>query len=156
MKLKVKCRALWVGDRCILVDCEDYARVSKYKWIIIKVKKWFYAVRKVGGDTVYMHRFILDSAEDKYVDHKNGDGLDNRRHNLRECSNSENQYNVGKKSNSSQKYKDIRVTKSGTYQVRMRTPDGRIYKTVKTEEEAIALYNDWAVKYHGEFARLIE
>ena len=156
MKLKIKCKALWIGDRCVLVDCEDYDRVSNYKWVIVKVKKWYYAVRGANGnDTVYMHRFILGCAEDKYVDHRNSDGLDNRRLNLRECSNSENQYNVDKKSNSSQKYKDIRVTKSGTYQVRMRTPCGRLTKTVKTEEEAVALYNEWAKKYHGEFARLI-
>lgn len=156
MKLKVKCKALWVNDKCILVDCEDYDKISKYKWVIAKVKKWHYAIRKSNGnETVYMHRFILGCDRNKYVDHRNGDGLDNRRLNLRECSNSENQYNVGKKSNSRQKYKDIRETKSGTYQVRMRTPEGRLQKTVKTEGEAVALYNEWAKKYHKEFAHLI-
>lgn len=157
VKLKIKCKALWVDNQCILVDVEDYDLISEYKWTIVKIREWTYAVsNRASNNSVYMHRFILNCTKGKFVDHKNRNGLDNRKCNLRVCSNSENQYNVGKKSNSKQKYKDIRVTKSGTYQVRMRTPKGRLQKTVKTEGEAVLLYNEWAIKYHGEFANLIE
>jgi hypothetical protein len=81
-----------------LVDDEDYERVMAYKWYAAMQGRQWYALRKVQRDgkqtTVEMHRFILDAGDSPLqVDHINGNGLDNRRVNLRLGTRSENQRN---------------------------------------------------------------
>lgn len=67
-----------VGDAKVSV--EDVARVSKYIWS--KMKNG-YAVARIDGRFVLLHRFVLSPNEDDEIDHINGDRLDNRRENLR-------------------------------------------------------------------------
>ena len=158
MKLKKVCKIikLYSGE-CVRVDEEDFEKLSKYRWCLFKSQKWDYAVRtehKNGKQrTIFMHREIMGVTDPKeYVDHKDHDGLNNQKCNLRKSNNRFNQYNVGKKSSSKQKYKNIRQIKD-KWQVRVRTPNGkRIQKTVSTEEEAVKLCNDLVTKYHGDFA----
>ena len=77
-----------------IIDDEDFERVSRYKWVSLKNKRTVYASRssdlKGGKKTMYMHRFIMNPPSDMQVDHINGDGLDNRRVNLRVCTQSQN------------------------------------------------------------------
>lgn len=75
-----------------LVDNADFEKVSVLKWHFDRG----YAVYKNNRTTgkVYMHRFILNTKIGKYCDHKNRKGLDNRRNNLRICTQSENIYNA--------------------------------------------------------------
>ena len=81
------------GKYAIVDDC-DYERVSKYKWFL---GSGGYAQCSVGGKTVYMHRFILGTPDDKYTDHKNHDRLDNRRCNIWVCTPTENNLNRGRR-----------------------------------------------------------
>lgn len=142
----------------VRVDDEDYDKLNQYIWYLFKSEKWKYAIRteyKNGKQkTIFMHREIMGIYDSKvYVDHKDHDGLNNQKSNLRLSNNRFNQYNVGKKSISKQKYKNIRQLSENRWQVRMRIPKGkRIEKIVHSEEEAVKLYNDLAIKYHGEFA----
>lgn len=62
-----------------VVDDIDYGRVSTKKWRLFVSRGHFYAMH----DRVMMHRFLIDAPEHLLVDHRNGDGLDNRRGNLR-------------------------------------------------------------------------
>lgn len=141
----------------VRVSEEDYEYLSQFKWCLFKSEKWKYAVRNVWNKgkqiTVYMHRDIMKvKGRSVYVDHRDQDGLNNRRENLRVCDNRLNQYNVGKKSSSKQKYKNIRLYKN-RWQVRFRLPKGvRIEKSFKEEKDAVDFYNTLALKYHGEFA----
>ena len=127
---------------------------------MFKSEKWNYAIRtaKETGKTIYMHREIMGITDSKvYVDHIDHDGLNNQKTNLRVSANRFNQYNVGKKTTSKQKYKNIRHLGGDRYQVRMRTPEGvRVQKNVRGEEEAVKLYNELAIKYHGDFAYIQE
>ncbi len=67
-----------------LVDDADYARLSQRKWFArLCVGRLFYAASGRWPNTVHMHREILDAPAELQVDHINGDGLDNRRCNLR-------------------------------------------------------------------------
>lgn len=80
--------------RFALVDDQDFERLSQYKWYYVGK----YAARKgckaLGEkNTIYMHREVLQTPDGLETDHVNGDGLDNRRENLRACTASENQRN---------------------------------------------------------------
>jgi hypothetical protein len=76
-----------------IIDNADFAVVSRFKWYALNVKGIFYAVRNVRGErrgTVFMHRDIMRTPPGKETDHRNGDGLDNRRRNLKICTHAEN------------------------------------------------------------------
>lgn len=90
-----------------LVDDEDFERVNQYNWFALKAVKKYYAVRNENKSTTIMHRFILNADKGIYVDHINGDSLDNRKFNLRTCTNQQNSRNSKKQNNCSSKYKGV-------------------------------------------------
>ena len=76
-----------------LVDDEDYEVLGKHKWRALKISNTYYAAR--SKIAVFMHREILGLApgDGKITDHKNRNGLDNRRQNLHIVSHLENCHN---------------------------------------------------------------
>lgn len=83
-----------------MVDDRDFNILSKYKWYAKNKKSkpllWYAArsYRSLGvSKTKLMHREILKPSKNDFVDHINGNGLDNRRLNLRICNNSKNLWN---------------------------------------------------------------
>lgn len=76
------------------MDDVDYARVIQRNWYVQSKEngRKFYAVYTPGRTTVRMHRFILglSNGDGSIVDHIDGNGLNNQRHNLRLVSNSQN------------------------------------------------------------------
>jgi len=93
-----------------LVDDEDYDELMKYKWCADKVREHWYATRGVWDPLtkttkkIRMHQIIMKDCYNehrKYTDHVNHDTLDNRRCNLRVCTNSENMRNCRKRHNKS-------------------------------------------------------
>lgn len=91
------------GTKTVLVDQDDLELVSVYTWYLsISPRKnhahVFYAaasIRKPKRAKLFMHRVILSLTDPKIqVDHKNHDGLDNTRINLRICSAQQNQHNL--------------------------------------------------------------
>ena len=87
-----------------LVDAEDYERLKDYKWHVTRrgACGTAYAGRREGGRLVLMHRQIMNPPKGMVVDHINGNGVDNRRCNLRICTQKQNVHNsrgrAGKKS----------------------------------------------------------
>jgi hypothetical protein len=74
------------GIKTVLVDPQDFDIISQYTWGIIYRRGIFQAMRRVNRwDVIFMHRFILGLkfGDGKIVEHINGNGLDNRRSNLR-------------------------------------------------------------------------
>jgi hypothetical protein len=67
-------------------------RLGRVKWYTgtTRTKNLFYAVRDVNRKKVFLHREVLNTPNGLLTDHVNHDGLDNRRHNLRSCSPSQN------------------------------------------------------------------
>jgi len=95
-----------------MVDDEDYEYINRWKWYIFKGTNTFYATRtlpRVNGKhlNINMHRVILQTPDGMYVDHINGNGLDNRGVNLRNCTRSQNQHNRGKSRNNTSGYKGV-------------------------------------------------
>ena len=81
-----------------LVDDVDYAAFSVWRWFASKGRNTYYATthgneRGRGRGTFSMHRIIMDAPRGVPVDHINGNGLDNRRRNLRLASDAVNQRN---------------------------------------------------------------
>lgn len=97
-----------------LVDDEDYNELSKHKWHLKRNKNTLYAVRDqyVKGDRGHpirlrMHRLIMNAPKGMDVDHRDGNGLDNRRFNLRLCTNKQNSMNRGPNKNNTSGYKGV-------------------------------------------------
>jgi hypothetical protein len=81
--------------KCATVDHEDAERLLPYKWYHFAGSVGReYAATSIGGRrnrvTIYMHRFILDAPKGMQVDHRDGDGLNNTRANLRLCTGAQN------------------------------------------------------------------
>jgi hypothetical protein len=83
----------------VLIDDEDRARFDQFTWHVSKTKPGRIYVKRsfrVGGrrkSCWYLHRVIMDAAPGEYVDHINGNPLDNRRANLRKGTQSANLQN---------------------------------------------------------------
>jgi hypothetical protein len=143
-----------------LVDDKDYKSLSAYSWY----EMHGYAVRienyrddkKMRGRIIRMHRLITKAPKDKYVDHINGNRLDNQRSNLRLVSPSENQYNrkIGK--NNTSGYKGVHWSKSmSAWEANIRCQNKWTYlgKFENIQEAALA-YNEAAKRMFGKFAVL--
>ena len=69
----------------VLLDLEDYNRLSGYTWRLLKVNGKQYVVRSAGingKDNVYLHREIMGETGRKKISHRNKNTLDNRKENL--------------------------------------------------------------------------
>lgn len=79
-----------------LVDSRDAKWLELFPWRSIKNHNTRYVKFNPfkNSNHVQLHRVIADAPDGVYVDHINGDGLDNRRENLRLCSNAQNQHNA--------------------------------------------------------------
>jgi hypothetical protein len=82
-------------NKYTLVDDEDYNRLNKLNWHILNKGNTFYAKRNatIKYNFIYMHRMIMNPKINMYVDHINKNGLDNRKENLRICTNYQNLWN---------------------------------------------------------------
>lgn len=130
-------------------DC-DYDKVSHCAWYLYKDSGLEYARNK---DRERMHRVILEAKPGQLVDHKNGNGLNNKRDNIRIATYSENNANRKSGSRSSSNY--LGVSKRFYGYVAICKKNGKIEKKCcKTEIEAAKTYNEMAIRLHGEFARL--
>lgn len=147
------------------IDDEDYEKVTRYTWYINrkeeKLKNKIYYECKIkdctGRHTIRLHRIImnLQTGDGKIVDHINGDTLDNRKSNLRICTNKENVRNQKKSRKNTSGYKGVSFNKRDRkYQAHIRV-DGRKKGLgyYNTAQEAHAAYCEASKKYHGEFGR---
>lgn len=138
------------GGDTILADADDYETLSRHSWCISKTG---YAVSRIGGKVVKMHRLIMGNINPQMVvDHINHDRLDNRKENLRVCTALENSKNNSGRT-SRKLHRGVRLTKSGKYSACIMVNRKAIrIGTYDTEAEAIKAREDAEVFYNGEFA----
>ncbi len=149
-----------------LVDDEDYEYLNQYKWYANKNANTFYAVRnlsinKKNDSKIFMHRFITNNMNPKmHTDHFNGNGLDNRKINLRICTNSQNAMNQTKQINNTSGYKGVtyfKNTSNKKWMAAITVNKKRFYLGVYIDiKDAARAYNEAAIKLYGEFAKLNE
>jgi len=161
MKVKLYRKIPLTQGQFALVDAEDFERVSKYKWTAEWSKdiKSYYAFRSsfINGKQkmIRMHRFILNVPKGMYVDHINHNTLDNRKSNLRVCSNKQNVRNQKLNSKNSTGFKGVHKTHSKKVQAKIHVSGKTIYLgCFSNPKEAAIAYNKAAKKYFGKFALL--
>jgi hypothetical protein len=137
-----------------LVDDEDYDFLMQWKWYAYPKSRTFYAGRIL--DSALMHRVITSAESGKVVDHRNNNGLDNQRQNLRVCTQAENARNTRPHKNNSSGYKGVTWHKGmGKWQAFITVGKQHIVLGYFVKPEDAALARDEAVKKHqGEFGYL--
>lgn len=123
------------------IDREDFEKVSFCNWKIRKDANTFYLCNSMHG---FIHRIISDCPEDLTVDHIDGDGLNNRKSNLRNVTMDINKLN---KQSASLIYYD---EKRDRYRVYWRENGKQ-----KTKSFSISTYGENALTKAEEFKRLI-
>lgn len=161
----------------IVRDGMGYVTLTKGFTAIIDVKDIKHAINKnwyakVAGNTVYakttayingkradlsLHREIMSAPEGLEVDHKNGDGLDNRRSNLRLVTHQQNMHNMRINKNNKSGHKGIffcnRENKwIAKIKVNSKTINLGYFSNI---DDAITVRINAVSKYHGEFGRIL-
>jgi hypothetical protein len=145
-----------------LVDDDTYEYLNQFKWFAHKNNSGpFYAVRtdRTSGKQIKicMHRLIMGISDPKIlVDHKDRDGLNNQRYNLRMANKSQNNANRRARRNGSSKYLGVCWDKREK-KWRVQIKKNGIIKHVgmfSNEDDAALAYNEKAIVMHGDFARL--
>lgn len=150
----------------VMVDDADYEWLMQWKWYAHRIDKTnkFYAKRsewdpiKRKNISYYMHSFIVKPENGLIVDHRDRNGLNCQRSNLRSCTKSENTNNKTPLPNRSSNYLGVcknKDNKSSPWRAQL-TKDGVQHHLgyYKTEVEAALAYNEGAKIHHKEFANL--
>lgn len=148
-----------------IVDDEDFDLLLQWKWHALKLVRpsgrvdW-YAVRGKWRNgkrhQVMMHRLIMEVPVGLEVDHCDGDGLNNRRENLRICTHKQNMGNRGPVAGCSSRFRGVSWSKwHARWQARIRS-DGklRVIGYFDSEEDAAHAFNLAATEEWGDFAQL--
>lgn len=145
-----------------LVSAEDYDRVMAHKWMARLEKRTWYAIRDLPREPgrkyrskEKLHRFIMGAGPDVLVDHRDGDGLNNTRGNLRTASPGENNRNIRKPAHGlTSSFKGVSWhPKAQKYQATIRFNRKNHYLGLFADPvDAAWAYDREARKLHGDFA----
>ncbi len=139
-----------------LIDNEDFKKISSITWHCSSEGYAIHSLHKKPY-AILMHRMIMKTPQGKDTDHINGNRLDNRKHNLRICSRSENLRNSKKTIfKRSSKYKGVSWDKNNNNWMAQIYRNGKAYfiGRYNNEVEAANIYNKIAKKHFGKFAKL--
>lgn len=140
-------------NKIMLCDIDDWNTLKKYYW---REDPNGYAIAINDYNTIRFHREVMKVDDSKIqVDHINGDRMDNRKVNLRLCTNQENSMNKYKNSNNSSGYKGVYYDKERNKWRGAIQFNGKSIKSSKrynTPEEAYAWYIEKSNKLFGDFS----
>lgn len=146
----------------MLVEEQDYSILQQPGWYVVAKGKDFKVVKDIFCDgkrrKVFLHRILMNPLKGQIIDHINGNGLDNRRSNLRICTQMENSRNCRGRFYTS-KYKGVsflgRSALHHPWVAQLRAAGKLVYRRCfKYEVDAALAYNTVALRYFGEFARI--
>jgi hypothetical protein len=140
----------------ILVSDMDYKFVSKFSWSVKKGHSTYYAKTRISANKWgSMHRMLLKPKPHELIDHKDHNGLNNTRSNLRVCCNLLNHRNGLTHKDNSCGYKGVSFdARKNKYRARIFFEREIWLGYFLTPIDAAIAYNAAAKKYFGEFAKL--
>ena len=146
-----------------IVDDEDYEQLSCHKWYAFNHHCTFYAVRgssrqKGKRTIIFMHREILGLGfgDQRQCDHRNGNGLDNGKTNLRMATSTQNNQNRRPRKGTSSRFKGVywdRGRAKWRAKIRINGPQINLGR-FDSEIDGAKAYDAAAVAAFGEFARI--
>ena len=151
----VEC-VLPTGER-FQIDVDDYPIVSRYKWVTNKAG-YFVASIGMRDDHVFLHRLVMDPPEDAFVDHIDCNKSNCCKSNLRICSQTENNRNVGLQQNNRCGFKGVYwASDRGKWRAEITVDRKHIHLgSFDSAIEAAKAYDKAAVQHFGAFAKTNE
>ena len=142
-----------------IVDGVDYDKIKMYRWGACRDGKVFYARAGIknndGGYTnKSMHRLLMN-ARGLQIDHRNGNGLDNRKCNIRKATDNQNKRNRTKQNNNTSGFKGVsfcKRRKKWVANIKVNNRNISLGRFITPEAAALA-YKAATIKYHKDFAR---
>lgn len=142
----------------ILIDEVDEQIFNSHKWHMHNCGYATTHIRRIDGrqTKTYLHRLIMGSPKDAYIDHIDGNCLNNQRNNLRICNASENARNQKIRVDNKTGFKGVSYYKEwNKFKARIMIHGKEKHLGLfLTAQEAVIAYNEAAKLYHGEFAKL--
>ena len=142
---------------CIVDKCDWFGNLEKYKWTkeSKSEKTQGYVVANVNGKNTKIHRLIMKAKDGEIIDHIDGDGLNNRRENLRRVNKYQSQMNRGLQSNNKSGYKGVHFHKTtqkwaATIGIHNKSINLGLFEKI---EDAIEIRRNAEIKYFGEYNR---
>ena len=149
--------------RFAIVDDVDFDRVNEFKWHTREKQKGspiVYAVREInfgGGKRIFqrMHHFILGVESSQKIDHRDGDGLNNMRGNIRPCTNQQNSANQSLRDCNTSGFKGVSWCEPMKgWRARIKTNRKEIcFGPYQQPHQAAVLYDFFAISMFGDFAK---
>ena len=150
-----------IRGREVIVDQCDEHLLAAHDWVIRgSGRRENRHLEYVGfipqpGSVVLLHRLITNCPDHLEVDHKDGNGLNNSRQNLRVCTHLQNLQNRRKHCKSSSVYKGVYwESAKGRWRTQIVVNGKKIRKYWSSESDAARHYDELAAQHFGEFARL--
>jgi hypothetical protein len=150
-----------------IIDAEDWDKIKNHNWYTEKGNSTFYVVTNINKgkhqSQLRLHRLITnENNPEVFIDHKDFNGLNNKKNNLRKCTRNQNLQHSRKYKNTKNKFKGVclmrtkRKEKVYFYWVsQIRFNKKLLYLgTYKTELDAALAYNNKAKELFGDFALL--
>ncbi len=141
-----------------IVDSEDFERLKDYKWCVVmrKGEPWYAKTVSPEGRLISMHRLIMNAPRGMLVDHRDHNGLNNRKGNLRICTNAQNTHNRRPCKGGTSRHKGVHFDKQHK---RFRAAIGHKSKRYNlgrfdNEDDAGRAYDKKARELFGQFAYL--
>lgn len=146
-----------------IIDAADADFIGQWNWKAQVTRYTVYALRsdrsEKGPDgpicrNITMHREILRPRAGMFVDHIDGNGLNNSRANLREATHAQNMQNKGPRRQSKSGIKGVMPNRD-RWMAQIKENGRTIHLgTFDTVEEAGAAYREASLRIHGDFGRL--
>ncbi len=146
-----------------MVDDEDFEELNKHKWYYYRVRDsdLGYAVRSIPigngkQKTIGMHRVIMNTPEGELTDHKDRNGINNQKNNMRACDKHQNGMNRSGDKNTTSEYKGVAwAKKNKKWRAKIYFNGKFIHIGMFTcEKKAAKAYDKKAKELFGEYAYL--